>query len=108
MAKKAYQIRFCADPDRAESNNVTVEELVSGTVFDDKLPIEQLGIQALPGTKFYLNGSKDPIMIGATGIYELDLTNRSAISKLRFNATSVENVVNSETPLLVDIVYTEG
>ena len=37
-------------------------------------PIIHLGIQTLPGTKIYLNGFYDaPIIIGATGIYELDL-----------------------------------
>jgi hypothetical protein len=37
------------------------------------MPIVQLGIQSVPGTKFYLNGSNNPIIIGNTGIYELDL-----------------------------------
>lgn len=32
----------------------------------------KLGIQAPAGTKFYINSSTSPIMIGRTGIYELD------------------------------------
>ena len=32
----------------------------------------KLGIQAPPGTKFYINSSTSPIMVGRTGIYELD------------------------------------
>lgn len=105
MAKKAYQVRFCTAQNRNETNNATILELESGTAFEHRLPIEQLGIQALPGTKFYLNSSADPIIVGTTGIYELDLTNRSSISGLRFNASSLETIAASETPLLVDIVY---
>jgi hypothetical protein len=38
------------------------------------MPIVHLGIQTLPGTKVYLNSNMDaPVIIGATGIYELDL-----------------------------------
>lgn len=32
----------------------------------------KLGIQAPAGTKFYINSSTSPIMVGRTGIYELD------------------------------------
>jgi hypothetical protein len=37
--------------------------------------ISQLGIQGRPGTSFYLNGSTLPIVLGETGIYEIDLQN---------------------------------
>jgi hypothetical protein len=74
MAKKVTQIRYYTDGSNNNyPNNVTYRNLVSGTIFNEYRPIVQLGIQALPGTKFYLNGNNMPIVIGNTGIYELDL-----------------------------------
>lgn len=62
MALKALQYKFNKND---ESTNTSV-----------KGQIIAFGIQATPGTKFYLNGRAEyPIIIGATGIYELDLRN---------------------------------
>jgi len=85
--------------------------LVTGALFADKMPIYQIGIQSLPGTMFYLNESPDPVMIGTTGIYELDLHEKSTISGLRFDPKSIktiEEALNTGTGyLIVDIVYEE-
>jgi hypothetical protein len=35
--------------------------------------VSHLGIQGIPGTTFYLNQNGDPITIGITGVYEIDL-----------------------------------
>lgn len=106
MAKKTTQIRY--------PGSVEPQDLVSGHAFDGKFPIEKLGIQAIPGTKFYLNGSWKPVMIGSTGIYELDLPNKVSISALRFDANSIRTIkeaddaIKAGLSLLVDIVYKEG
>ena len=42
----------------------------------------QIGIQALPGTKFRFNNSDGEIIIGSTGIYELDLKGLATISSI--------------------------
>ena len=47
-------------------------KLTSGNLFDG-IAISQLGIQGRPNTCFYLNDSVFPIVLGETGIYELDL-----------------------------------
>ena len=78
--------------ERADKNqpfDLTYAKLVDGSVFDTPscYPIVQLGIQTLPGTKFYLNNSIEPIIVGYTGIYELDLDNQTEIFKLTFNNT---------------------
>ena len=72
--------------------------------------IQQLGIQTLPGTKFYLNQSIDPIIIGGTGIFELDLRNTTAIlSSLRFDKNSMINIAkNPNGFLIIDMVYSVG
>ena len=72
------------------------------------MPILQLGIQALPGTKFYLNGSNNPIIIGNTGIYELDLQGLTEISSLSFEANSISLINgNANAYLIVDMIYDE-
>ena len=86
---------------------LTALELSSGTAFTDYMPIVQLGIQALPGTKFNLNTNLDPIIIGASGMYELDLTYNSArITSLQFEEDSLDQITNNpDGYLIVDIIY---
>lgn len=61
--------------------------------------VTQLGIQAKPGTIFYINGSNNELMVGTTGIYELDLTGLAAITQLKFKS------LNNNDRVIVDIVY---
>lgn len=69
-------------------------------------PIQQLGIQTLPGTKIYLNQSTTPIIIGASGVYELDLTNTTAIlNSLRVAPDSMQTINNIDNAyLIIDLV----
>lgn len=70
--------------------------------------IVQLGIQSLPGTKFYLNNSIGPIIIGHTGIYELNVEGLTEITSLRFSADSISAInSNANSFLIVDIIYEE-
>ena len=111
MARKIKQVRFYSSADTSKNYPVTVthQRLVSGSAFTDYLPIVQLGIQALPGTKFYLNNSSDPIIIGSTGIYEIDLVGETEISALSFDTTSVSSISNTDNAcLIVDIIYEDG
>ena len=88
---------------------ITSEHYAKGDVFGKYFPVTQLGIQALPGTKFYLNEAVDPVIIGATGIYELDLTNGIQISKISFAHDSMEKIKNNDNAfLIVDIIYDDG
>ena len=83
--------------------------LISGSVFSRYVPIIQLGIQAVPGTKFYLNGSNNPIIIGNTGIYELDLQGLTEINSLQFDASSINFIsANDNAYLIVDMIYEDG
>lgn len=107
MAKKVDQVRFYQQGDnRNQPISLTLNKLVSGSVFNGKYPITQLGIQSLPGTKFYLNNSTSPIVLGYTGIYDLELDGITEITKLQFDARSM-NLIN-ENPssyLIVDFIY---
>lgn len=108
MAKKIKQVRFYENGSLKNSSTLlTSYELTSGRAFVEYTPIFQLGIQALPGTKFYLNGDlSDSIIIGNTGIFELDLTNGNEITGLAFDPVSIANIsANKNAYLIVDMIY---
>ena len=111
MARKVYQVRYYGD-NKSDSNknqpaNLTGNRLRSGSVFSQYTPMKQIGIQSMPGVKFYLNNSIEPITIGSTGIYELNVENMTEITALSFDTTSI-NMIN-QTPstsyIIVDILY---
>lgn len=87
--------------------NITPENLGTGLIFKNCTPIVQLGVQFAKGTsiKFYLNNSTNPIYTGYYGLYELDVTNKTTIQALHFDADEVAAKVTAETPLIIDIVY---
>jgi len=114
--KKIKQFRYYGgssdDSDIAIKKNSPSEinrnNLITGSIFQGYFPILQLGVQSLPGVKFYVNNSTEPIYIGSTGIYELDLNNGVEISSLSFDYESVDMVDNNEMSnahIIVDIVY---
>lgn len=109
MAKRVMQFRFYGEnaTDKNYPGDCTLTKLQNGKVFDGYTPIVQLGIQSLPGTQFYLNNSLvDPIVIGSTGIYELDIDGMAEITKLQFNKGSLETISSiPNASLIVDIIY---
>jgi len=123
MANRIKQFRYYNDTADGVSKNqpaqvvgedgglidTTYQNYVSGLVFGDNFPVLQLGIQALPGTKFKLNNAVDPIIIGLTGIYELDLVGQTEITAIQFDADSMVNINNNNNAyLIVDIIYDDG
>ena len=120
MANKIKQFRYYNE-DRSQNSDLTqnqpsqinkipvsYHDYVTGDVFDKYLPILKLGIQSIPGTKFYLNYGLDPIYIGNTGIFELELK-ESQINSLQFDAGSMRNINNNDAAyLIVDIIYDDS
>lgn len=109
MAKKIMQFRYYGSHDNKSSYNqpsvISLDNLHNGTIFTNYLPITQIGIQTLPGTKFYLNEATTPIMVASTGIYELDLEGLSTITGLTFDYNSLLAI--EQTPgayLIIDII----
>lgn len=103
--RRIAQFRFKGNSN--EENYPTTlrqDDLVVGNLFRDFGPVSQLGIQAPPGLKFYLNNSNHPIMVGETGIYELDLENVGRITAIRFDKDTLESC-SQKDKLLIDIVY---
>ena len=108
MSKKIMQFRYYSEGNSKNhpSNYISKARLASGSIFSSYYPITQIGIQALPGTKFYLNNGISPIIIGSTGIYELDLEGLSEITQLSFDPLSIEAInKNNSAYLIIDIIY---
>lgn len=134
--RQIYQYRYYgetyqggADPVPHSQNmpsDLTMNDLASGTAFATRIPIYQLGIQAIPGTKVYINSPNvgKPIVIGKTGIFELDLNDQSVITSIRVDKQSLKTMrdINyddvyskssstydenptTEAYLLIDIIY---
>lgn len=78
-------------------------------LLDECGPISHLGIQGQPGVTFYLNNGVDPITIGATGIYEMNLEGIGHIFALRFDmdilSQKYDTALSKKERLLVDVVY---
>lgn len=108
MAKKIQQVRFYPGSPEGKNypDNITIATLKSGNAFVNYLPIVQLGIQTLPGVVFYLNGANDGIIVGSTGIYEIDVTDGAQITGLKFDEASLRMIDASGSGyLIVDILY---
>ena len=88
-------------------SSLTFAQLVSGNIFRDLGVVTHLGIQATPGTLFYLNNSKNPISVGTTGIYELDLEGLGQIFAIQFNRESLNYLdeIEPRQSILIDVVY---
>lgn len=110
MAKQIKQFRYYKQGSpKNYPSNISIANLASGSIFSQYMPVIQLGVQSLPGTKFYLNNSNDPIIIGNTGIYELDLNGLSEVIAIAFDRTSINAVTTSQNGyLIVDILYEDG
>ena len=123
MAKRIKQYRYYSDnndgvtknqPEQVTgedgvAQNVSYKHYVSGLVFGSNVPVLQLGIQALPGTKFYLNNAVDPIIIGLTGIWEVDLDGQTEITAIQIDNQSIQNIAaNNNAYLIIDVIYDDG
>ncbi len=113
MANSIKQFRWYGEQDSRNFPSwtaITEEEMTeatkykTGAAFDNVYPITQLGIQTLSGVKFYLNGSVNPITIGASGIYDLNVQNGMRITRLEFDQESLSRI-NENGYLLIDIIY---
>lgn len=112
MAKRVKQFRYYSDDiSEIENNsptNINMQSLISGEIFANYMPISKIGIQSIPGTEFYLNNSRDPIIIGHTGIFELDLDDEVEIIALKFDARSLQFISNNINAYLIIDMVCEG
>ena len=110
--KRIQQFRFFGNG--SESNypeELTINNLVNGEIFKAYTPITQIGIQSLPGTIFYINNDEtrtNPIMLGYSGIYELNLEGIAEVNTLCFELASLQRISSLRgASLIIDVVYNE-
>ena len=113
MAKQVKQFRYYSDNineiNKNNPTNISKDFLISGDIFASYMPISKIGIQAVPGTAFYLNKSTEPIIIGITGIFELDLNDQIEIVALQFDAKSIQFInENINAYLIIDMICEGG
>ena len=111
--KKIKQFRYYGSTDTRnypENINNYWGTLVRGNLFKTHSGITHLGIQGIPGTKFYLNNSLFPITIGFTGIYELILKDNGSIHAIQFDEETLSwyDEEDKEDRLIIDIIYEGG
>lgn len=109
MAKTIKQFRYYGDGEvNNQPKDLTSSELSLGSAFNNITAITQLGIQTLPGIRFRLNNETDPIIIGSTGIYELDVDGIAEITQLSFESNSLNNIANNPNAyLIIDMICEE-
>ena len=109
MAKQIAQLRYYSEnnPNNWPLNYSWTAYCTATTFKKNYTSISQIGIQTLPGTKIYLNNGHEPIIIGATGIFELDVSNTTAtISSVRIDQESMQTIKDNELGyLIIDLVY---
>ena len=108
MAKNIQQFRFYGDNQTNQNypTNLNSSALVSGNVFSSYVPITNLGIQTLPGVKLYINDANIPIIIGYSGIYELDVDEYAKITAINFDSESMEFLNNNPNAyLIIDLIW---
>lgn len=112
--KRIAQLRYHGE--KSPLNNptsLTKLDWTLGNIFENYGTVSHLGIQGVPGLRFYLNNGNNSIMIGDTGIYEINLEHIGRITALRFEDDKIfqdaydkqSNISDSRNSLIVDIVY---
>ena len=108
MTQSFKQYIYCG---RGSNHNfplsLSAESLVNGSFLDSTLPISQLGISSLPGTKIYLNGGSVPVIVGFTGLFEIDLSaSGGEITDIRVDPKSISEIERNDSAyLVIDIAY---
>lgn len=111
MASNITQFRYYNNGNSKNNpSDLTADDLVNGKIFQNFSPKFQIGIQTLPGTMFYLSqGQPDPIIVGKTGIFEIDLDGDVDVTYLHFDARSINLIKNNPSAyLIIDVLYGEG
>ncbi len=114
--KRIMQFRYYQDNDSYNNpTNLTGDHLASGDLFNIYGSVSSLGIQGPPGLKFYLNNGDYPIIIGNTGIYQLDMLDKNRITSIRFPGLasidgdeSQKALFTESRKLIIDIIYGGG
>ena len=102
MNKKIMQFRYYGI--KTKNNfpaNIKAGDFSTEDFFKDYYPIHYIKIQGPNSIKFWINFNSNSVMLGPSGVYELDLQNFSTIEDLKFS--SISNTISE--PLIIDLIY---
>lgn len=107
--QKFKQIIYCNENSNQNFPlEISENDLINGEIFNG-YTFSQLGIQAPPGTKFYINNGTNPVIIGFTGLFQIDLTTGCSITNLRFDQQSIDFIKeNDSLYLIIDMAFEGG
>ena len=112
--KRVFQYRYYWDNSPLNvPSNLTAQDMAVGGAFSQRMPIYQVGIQTLPGTKVYINSpyEGDPIIINKTGVFEIEAESQSTVTSLRIDKSSLNKIATindgekTDAYLIMDIIY---
>ena len=103
MAKYVNQIRYYKEGSNKNSpQSIKRSQLSGGTAFkynsQNSAGIVQLGIQTLPGVQFTINTSPNPITVGSTGIYELNVENKKISNEMNISCSKWKAIQRMSIP----------
>lgn len=109
MAKMIKQHRYYG-LNHSDNTGAEYSTLITGSAFSygKNSKILALGIQTVPGIKFYLNGDSNPVYIGPSGVYEIDYSDNCEIKSLKFDETTISLIEEPQNYLIIDIMYDNG
>lgn len=112
MTQYFKQVIYCNDQPENHYNfpsGIKGVDLINGSAFSQYMPLSQLCIQAPPGTKIYFNDDNTPVIIGFTGLFEVNLDHGGAVYKMKFDSGSIQKIKNNNSALaIIDMVYLGG
>lgn len=119
MQQVFKQFVYCCDgSDFNSPKGLLKQHLIEGSLIsEEKLNAEidsikscvQLGVQAPPGTKFYINGGNEPIIVGSSGILTIDVSNGGIITNVIFSEQSVNYIAENDSRfLIIDTIRNKG
>ena len=102
MGKQVAQVRYFGEKNKNNfPSGLRKVDLTTGEVFKNYYPITLLYIQGAPENKFNLNYGENSIIIGNSGVYELELNGIMDITNIVFNDVKVD----TENPLIINLIY---
>ena len=104
MASKIKQIRY-------PEQELKFNEGWSENIIANLGSVTQLGIYALPGTRFKINqvnsGSAEELIINGSGIFSINLKDRPIIS-MSLAEESYNNIKSGQHFIIIDLIYEGG
>ena len=104
MASKIKQIRY-------PGQELKFNDGWSDNIIANLGSVTQLGIYALPGTRFKINqansGSEEELIINGSGIFSINLEDRP-ITSISLAKESFDNIQPGQHFIIIDLIYEGG